>query len=1571
MVRSSRTRLSRRYVKTSGRRTSGRRTKNKRRQLKRGGTSGRRTKNKRKLLKRGGTLTELSMVYTEFNEYFLNKNILSNVTLVDTLEQMVTQLGEMVTPEAKENVIKIMKLVLKEHIKEDPESYNINTLANGIYTYISEKKKLPSLVKRMTDNFNLIQSFYTTKNFDGFEEYQSAKLKILKDISGIFGFDWQVILDKIFNEEFKDRNGVIKKKKGWSENMDELVQYLLDADAGTESTFKYLMNKCVDTYISDPFTLGRFLVAQNEGIKNPPFDRVGKTYRYAKVNMETNHKKDGHWIWYCFPQLMLEKTGRSGTSKYFYIYSVDEAVEYLRNPILRDRYIELANLVLDALVNAVSHGYERIDALYYVMNCRQDLGDDVQKLHESVSLFYLVAKQLGNDKILKDLNRILRYYEGGFFNSDSNDDNVHIEVKEKYDELLPNSELMIGSQPGLESAGTGSDTSVGPQSDVEGPASEADGFVHSDDTGIVPGTRQEGVGFENPGVQCYFVTVIQCLTNIAEFRQKIIQTLRGLDKPDNTFIYYLNQIINRKAQQGVKGYYLFKGNGSTKSPLWFIKNKFNGMFHPDVIIRAQQQFSLYTDQEDATDFFQFLIECIDIELFGRTPSASESLFGNLTNFTIISENECIDNPIMGNTYKRETATTIQLPLKRGKLNIQELLKTYMSSTIEYRDNMSDAEGIECGIRLKKSYSIRDLSGLFIITLKRWRQRFEDDTIDPIKAELYSKNVKIPQTRLIRNALHHHGGDVEKVINSFYTGEYMEYDEVPFTQYKDQREVNIDPEIIINGKKYVLISVVYQTGPSDRFGHYYCDCLNDDDSMWYRYNDKRVTIVGHPNNQDQNKQFVYMLFYRDMGPAEEVVGLPVGAPPPEALPPGEPSSEGVSELGEINKQIKKLKEQIKGYEGTIGMLSELGEDTSTVEVEIVEKRAKLESLRARQEELQQQAGPAPEAESGPAAAEPGPAAAEPGPVAAEPELEPELEPDQPPDQPPDTMSEDEILLERLRGRVNNLKQTNLALQGLQGAEEAIQDNINTIDSTNAQILEIENRLGQQPPQQVVPQAVVPQAGKKHIKVLFLDLDHTIIDHQNYNKRIEGIILNQKGILHAGYSTLEQQVVGGQSEQGGFGAQQQITVTNTKMPILLHHCTEDDNIKWFIVSSGNNVRPENSRYQMFRKNFNGLKIQFDNDYVDESGEGVKGSVGKRSFIERVLNKLERGHNKDGSKYIIDKVLFADDDDRHLDAVRRSEWVSSNGNGVKIETVTPFGPTSNGYPGQVHIDEYNGLEVTLLPNDFIDNIARELGIDPAEWNAANMDRRFLGQRQAAAAPAAPAAAAAAASYEAKINQLTTLFGISDADARAALTANGEDVSMAADRLAEGNTDAPAPAPAPPPAQVYHIDAYLAEIREGSNKKTPEKNYGIMISNITIKLTPKDNIGDTFEYVYNNMVITDPKSKRGMRWGSIPREQKKLEFDVYTDNWGTISEIKIILAFNTTLEASNFESNLKRIARIRGGNKIRSKRKNNKRRSRKKNTKRRISNRRISNRRVSNRRVSNRRYKRRSTKRRLSRKK
>jgi hypothetical protein len=251
--------------------------------------------------------------------------------------------------------------------------------------------------------------------------------------------------------------------------------------------------------------------------------------------------------------------------------------------------------------------------------------------------------------------------------------------------------------------------------------------------------------------------------------------------------------------------------------------------------------------------------------------------------------------------------------------------------------------------------------------------------------------------------------------------------------------------------------------------------------------------------------------------------------------------------------------------------------------------------------------------------------------------------------------------------------------------------------------------QQPyPQPQVAQAVAPaqavaQPAVKNIKVLFLDLDHTIFDHVDYDIRIEKEIVNKQGILHAGYSTLEQQIEWGES------AKEQITITSTNMPILLHHCSDRNaypNIKWFIVSSGNNVRPANSRYQMFKNNFNGLNIQFDNDYVKETGEEVKGPDNKKKFIERVLNKLETGDNLDKSQYIIDKVLFADDNDGNLQTVGSSEWRS---NGVKIETVKSFGPLADGDPGTVWIN--SDVHVILLPNKFIIDIATQLGIDPTK--------------------------------------------------------------------------------------------------------------------------------------------------------------------------------------------------------------------------------------------------------------------
>ena len=51
-------------------------------------------------------------------------------------------------------------------------------------------------------------------------------------------------------------------------------------------------------------------------------------------------RKTSHWIWYIFPQ--LEGLGRSSTARAYAIRDLAEACEYLRDPLLRARYEEIA-----------------------------------------------------------------------------------------------------------------------------------------------------------------------------------------------------------------------------------------------------------------------------------------------------------------------------------------------------------------------------------------------------------------------------------------------------------------------------------------------------------------------------------------------------------------------------------------------------------------------------------------------------------------------------------------------------------------------------------------------------------------------------------------------------------------------------------------------------------------------------------------------------------------------------------------------------------------------------------------------------------------------------------------------------------------------------------------------------------------------------------------------------------------------------------------------------------------------------------------------------------------------------
>jgi uncharacterized protein (DUF1810 family) len=94
-------------------------------------------------------------------------------------------------------------------------------------------------------------------------------------------------------------------------------------------------------------------------------------------------RKTGHWIWYIFPQ--IEGLGRSSTARAYAIRDLSEACEYLRDPLLRARYEEIADAVSAQLARSVS--FEDL------MGGRTD----ALKLVSSLTLFRAAAKSLAGE----------------------------------------------------------------------------------------------------------------------------------------------------------------------------------------------------------------------------------------------------------------------------------------------------------------------------------------------------------------------------------------------------------------------------------------------------------------------------------------------------------------------------------------------------------------------------------------------------------------------------------------------------------------------------------------------------------------------------------------------------------------------------------------------------------------------------------------------------------------------------------------------------------------------------------------------------------------------------------------------------------------------------------------------------------------------------------------------------------------------------------------------------------------------------------------------------------------------
>lgn len=85
----------------------------------------------------------------------------------------------------------------------------------------------------------------------------------------------------------------------------------------------------------------RFVHAQDSG---GIYDGTG-TYAEALEEVRAGHKR-GHWIWYVFPQ--MKGLGHSEISDFYGINGREEAKAYIEHSILRERLVEICEVVLNS-----------------------------------------------------------------------------------------------------------------------------------------------------------------------------------------------------------------------------------------------------------------------------------------------------------------------------------------------------------------------------------------------------------------------------------------------------------------------------------------------------------------------------------------------------------------------------------------------------------------------------------------------------------------------------------------------------------------------------------------------------------------------------------------------------------------------------------------------------------------------------------------------------------------------------------------------------------------------------------------------------------------------------------------------------------------------------------------------------------------------------------------------------------------------------------------------------------------------------------------------------------------------
>ena len=112
------------------------------------------------------------------------------------------------------------------------------------------------------------------------------------------------------------------------------------------------------------------------------------TYGQALKELQ-NGRKETHWMWFIFPQ--LKGLGSTDYSLYYGINGKEEAIAYLKDPVLKERLIVLCETLLELEINDPEKIFSRIDAV---------------KLRSCMTLFDAVS----DEKIFQKV--IDKFYDG-------------------------------------------------------------------------------------------------------------------------------------------------------------------------------------------------------------------------------------------------------------------------------------------------------------------------------------------------------------------------------------------------------------------------------------------------------------------------------------------------------------------------------------------------------------------------------------------------------------------------------------------------------------------------------------------------------------------------------------------------------------------------------------------------------------------------------------------------------------------------------------------------------------------------------------------------------------------------------------------------------------------------------------------------------------------------------------------------------------------------------------------------------------------------------------------------------